>query len=82
MFTLSSCLMASLPAPGPRCFTMMDGSRRDALSTIMDLSDVILMTEVGAGCDGWTGGGGGDRGTEGAGARLGGGGRDAIENLE
>jgi hypothetical protein len=31
--------------PGPRCFTMLDGERRKALDTLMDLSDVILMTE-------------------------------------
>ncbi|GAX80599.1 hypothetical protein CEUSTIGMA_g8034.t1 [Chlamydomonas eustigma] len=31
--------------PGPRCFTMLEGSRKEALSTLLDLSDVILMTE-------------------------------------
>lgn len=30
--------------PGPRCFTMQEGDRKTALWTIMDLSDVILMT--------------------------------------
>ena len=31
--------------PGPRCFTMLKGERREALDTLMDLSDVVLMTE-------------------------------------
>lgn len=31
--------------PGPRCFTMLQGERRRALDTLMDLSDVVLMTE-------------------------------------
>jgi hypothetical protein len=31
---------------GPRCFTMMEGSRREALDTILHLSTVVLMTEV------------------------------------
>mmetsp|Transcript_20261 Transcript_20261/g.44241 ORF Transcript_20261/g.44241 Transcript_20261/m.44241 type:complete len:412 (+) Transcript_20261:120-1355(+) len=31
--------------PGPRCFTMMEGSRRAALEALMDLSTVVLMTE-------------------------------------
>jgi len=30
--------------PGPRCHTMKTGSRRRALDTLMDLSDVVLMT--------------------------------------
>jgi sugar/nucleoside kinase (ribokinase family) len=32
--------------PGPRCFTMLDGGRRAALDAVLDLSDVVLMTEV------------------------------------
>ncbi|KAJ9524794.1 hypothetical protein QJQ45_024426 [Haematococcus lacustris] len=31
--------------PGPRCHTMKEGHRQHALQTVMDLSDVILMTE-------------------------------------
>jgi sugar/nucleoside kinase (ribokinase family) len=31
---------------GPRAFTMKSGARRHALETLMDLSDVVLMTEV------------------------------------
>mmetsp|Transcript_2991 Transcript_2991/g.7381 ORF Transcript_2991/g.7381 Transcript_2991/m.7381 type:complete len:416 (-) Transcript_2991:319-1566(-) len=31
--------------PGPRCFTMKEGARRVALDAVMDLSDVVLMTE-------------------------------------
>ncbi|KAF5830892.1 sugar/carbohydrate kinase [Dunaliella salina] len=31
--------------PGPRCFTMMEGSRRVALDTILNLSTVVLLTE-------------------------------------
>lgn len=31
---------------GPRCHTMSSGDRQAALHAIMDLSDVILMTEV------------------------------------
>ena len=34
---------------GPRCFTMMEGSRRVALDVVLDLSEVVLMTEVGVG---------------------------------
>jgi sugar/nucleoside kinase (ribokinase family) len=30
---------------GPRCFTMLEGKRREALDALMDLSDVVLMTE-------------------------------------
>lgn len=36
-----------LPA-GPRAFTMKTGSRRAALDSLLDLSHVVLMTEVGA----------------------------------
>lgn len=31
--------------PGPRCFTMLEGDRRRALDSLMDLSHVVLMTE-------------------------------------
>eukprot|EP00955_Chlamydomonas_euryale_P085549 364109-Chlamydomonas_euryale.AAC.13 len=31
---------------GPRCFTMLSGERRAALDTLLDWSDVVLMTEV------------------------------------
>ncbi len=30
--------------PGPRAFTMRDGARRAALDTLLDLSEVVLMT--------------------------------------
>lgn len=33
-------------AAGPRAFTMQTGSRRRALDTLLDLSHVVLMTEV------------------------------------
>jgi sugar/nucleoside kinase (ribokinase family) len=32
--------------PGPRCWTMTKGPRRASLDAVMDLCDVILMTEV------------------------------------
>ncbi|KAG1673693.1 hypothetical protein FOA52_010562 [Chlamydomonas sp. UWO 241] len=31
--------------PGPRCFTMLEGDRRAALDTLLNWSDVVLMTE-------------------------------------
>eukprot|EP00798_Chlamydomonas_sp_ICE-L_P002335 gene2335-8630_t len=31
--------------PGPRCFTMKEGARREALEALLDLSTVVLMTE-------------------------------------
>jgi hypothetical protein len=34
------------PRPGPRCHTMKSGGRREALDTMMDLSDTVLMTLV------------------------------------
>eukprot|EP00878_Enallax_costatus_P032986 GHUV01036348.1.p1 GENE.GHUV01036348.1~~GHUV01036348.1.p1 ORF type:complete len:298 (+),score=89.05 GHUV01036348.1:387-1280(+) len=43
--TASSSGAAILFDPGPRAFTMKSGSRRLALDTLMNLSDVVLMTE-------------------------------------
>lgn len=31
--------------PGPRCWTLLEGNRREALDSILSLSDVVLMTE-------------------------------------
>lgn len=38
------CVVA--PVAGPRAFTMQTGSRRVALDSVLDLSHVVLMTEV------------------------------------
>ncbi|KAF8072882.1 iolC [Scenedesmus sp. PABB004] len=43
--TASEAGAAVLFDPGPRAFTMRSGSRRAALDALMDLSDVILMTQ-------------------------------------
>ncbi len=32
--------------PGPRCASMLEGGRREALDALLDLSAVVLMTEV------------------------------------
>ncbi len=44
--------------PGPRCFTMLEGSRRAALDALLDLSCVVLMTEVRWGSERWDRSGG------------------------
>ena len=51
-----SLMEVAVLAVGPRCHTMKAGSRRRALDTLMDLSDVVLMTLVG--CMAWGYGGG------------------------
>jgi hypothetical protein len=43
---LHSCPLLVPVAAGPRCFTMRSGSRRVALDTMLDLSDIVLMTMV------------------------------------
>ena len=32
--------------PGPRCWTLLKGDRKQALSALLDASDVVLMTQV------------------------------------
>ena len=32
--------------PGPRAFTLQEGPRRAALDAILDIADVVLMTQV------------------------------------
>ncbi len=40
------CLSVCVCGIGPRCFTMLEGQRRQALEEVMALSEVVLMTEV------------------------------------
>lgn len=34
-----------------RCWTLLEGTRREALDAVLDVSDVVLMTQVGADCE-------------------------------
>ena len=47
-------MLSASVATGPRSWTLLEGQRREALDAILDVADVVLMTQVACAMLFWT----------------------------